>query len=388
MSRIEADWLSRPATQAVCRALTSKGAQALFVGGCVRNALLGLPVADIDLTTNARPEQVLELAAAHKIKAIPTGIDHGTVTLVVEGIPHEVTTFRRDVATDGRRAVVAYSDSIEEDAARRDFTINALYARSDGQVLDPLGGLPDLQARRIRFIGQASDRIREDYLRSLRFFRFLAWYGDPMGGVDPDALSAIASNLDGLDGLSRERIGTEILKLMAAPDPVRAVAAMRQTGVFARVLPGCDDRALGPLVHLESLAGANPESVRRLAVLGDMECLGDLRLSKAAASRVATLRSAAVADQTPAELGYRLGKSEALDALLLRAALLEQTWDHAVIDSVERGSSAIFPIRAKDLMPQVQGAELGAKLSELETKWIISDFAMTKTQLLADGGLT
>ncbi|MEM7319982.1 MAG: CCA tRNA nucleotidyltransferase [Pseudomonadota bacterium] len=386
MSRIEADWLSRPATQAVCRALMSKGAQALFVGGCVRNALLGLPVADIDLTTNARPDQVLELAAAHKIKAIPTGINHGTVTLIVEGIPHEVTTFRRDVATDGRRAVVAYSDSIEEDAARRDFTINALYARPDGQVLDPLGGLPDLQARRIRFIGQASDRIREDYLRSLRFFRFLAWYGDPMGGVDPDALSAIASNLDGLDGLSRERIGAEILKLMAAPDPVRAVAAMRQTGVFARVLPGCDDRALGALVHLESLAGADPEPIRRLAVLGDIKCLSDLRLSKSDASQVQKLRAAAVSGQTPAELGYRLGESDALDSLLLRAAFLEHTWDQAVVDPVARGAAAIFPVRAKDLMPNLHGAELGAKLSKLETKWINSDFAMTKAQLLADDG--
>jgi len=178
MTRIDEAWLTEPATQQVCRALTEGGAQALFVGGCVRNALLGAPVSDIDITTDAHPERVMALAAAAGIKAVPTGIAHGTVTLVANSIPHEVTTFRRDVETDGRRAVVAFSDSIHEDAARRDFTMNALYARPDGTVLDPLDGLPDLQARRVRFIGDATDRIREDYLRSLRYFRFHAWYGD------------------------------------------------------------------------------------------------------------------------------------------------------------------------------------------------------------------
>ena len=173
MTRIKEAWVNDPDTQKVCAALTDGGAQALFVGGCVRNALLGVPVSDIDIATDARPERVVQLAEKAGIKAVPTGIDHGTVTLVSGGVPHEVTTFRRDVETDGRRAKIAYSDRVEEDAARRDFTMNALYARPDGTVLDPLGGLPDLRARRVRFIGRAEDRIREDYLRSLRFFRFL-----------------------------------------------------------------------------------------------------------------------------------------------------------------------------------------------------------------------
>lgn len=219
MTRITEDWLTNPATQAVCAALEAGGAQALFVGGCVRNALMGVPVSDIDISTDAVPERVIVLAEAAGIKAVPTGIDHGTVTLIKDGIPHEVTTFRKDVETDGRRAVVAYSTCIEEDAARRDFTMNALYARSDGTVLDPLGGLPDLRARRVRFIGDAGDRIREDYLRSLRYFRFHALYGCDELGFDPEALAAIAGNLDGLATLSRERVGAELLKLLSAPDP-------------------------------------------------------------------------------------------------------------------------------------------------------------------------
>ena len=209
MKRITEDWITAEATQKVCAALTDDGAQALFVGGCVRNALLGVPVSDIDISTDARPERVMTLAEQAGLKAIPTGIEHGTITVVSHGLPHEITTFRRDVETDGRRAVVAFSDKVEEDAARRDFTMNALYAQPDGTILDPLNGLPDLQARHVRFIGNAQARIREDYLRSLRFFRFHAWYGDAEAGFDTDALAAISSNLDGLAGLSRERVGAE-----------------------------------------------------------------------------------------------------------------------------------------------------------------------------------
>jgi len=235
MKRITADWITNPATRAVCAALAVDGGQVLFVGGCVRNSLLGLAVADIDIATDLEPELVMKLARDAGIKAIPTGLDHGTVTLVKDGLAHEVTTFRKDIATDGRRAVVAFSTNIEEDAARRDFTMNALYARSDGTVIDPLGGMTDLVARRVRFIGQASDRIQEDYLRSLRYFRFHAWYGDAEAGFDPDALTAIAANLDGLAQLSRERVGSEMLKLLTAPDPAPSVAEIGRASCRERV---------------------------------------------------------------------------------------------------------------------------------------------------------
>ena len=217
--RIEADWITRPETQAVCNALTGAGYRALFVGGCVRNTLLGAPVDDIDIATDALPKAVMDLTGAAGLNAIPTGIDHGTITVVSAGLPHEITTFRRDVETFGRHAVVAFSTDVSDDARRRDFTMNALYADPSGQVIDPLGGLADLQARHVRFIENADQRIREDYLRILRFFRFHAWYGDAARGLDADGLAAVAANTDGLDSLSRERVWAELRKLLAAPDP-------------------------------------------------------------------------------------------------------------------------------------------------------------------------
>ena len=205
--KVQGSWIENAATQVVCDALTLQGFQALFVGGCVRNALLGVDVSDIDIATDAAPEDVVECARLAGLKSIPTGIDHGTITVVSAGIPHELTTFRSDTETDGRHAKVRFSKSILEDAVRRDFTMNAIYADPAGFVVDPLNGIPDLNARHVRFIGDAEARIREDYLRSLRFFRFTAWYGDPALGIDPDGLAAVAANLDGLEGLSRERVG-------------------------------------------------------------------------------------------------------------------------------------------------------------------------------------
>lgn len=383
MTRITGTWLNAPATQSVCAAIKARGAQALFVGGCVRNALLGVPVSDIDIATDATPEQVVELAQQAGIKAVPTGIDHGTVTLVADRLAHEVTTFRRDVATDGRRAVVAFSDDVAEDAARRDFTMNALYARPDGTVIDPLGGLDDLRARRVRFIGEARDRIREDYLRSLRYFRFHAWYGDPDQGFDADALSAIAQNLDGLARLSAERVGAEMLKLLAAPDPAPSLGAMRSTGVLGQLLPGADDRALAPLVHLETQAGIAPDSLRRLAALGPVDADGALRLSRAARKWLDQMQEAASSLMEADELGYRLGEAGACDALLLRTAWSEQPWQPDWQGAAARGAGAVFPLTAKDLMPRFTGPALGARLAALTQEWIDSGFALDRKELLA-----
>lgn len=383
MTRITDDWLTNPATQAVCKVLEQGGAQALFVGGCVRNALLGVPVSDIDIATDAVPERVMDLARAAGIKAVPTGIDHGTVTLVSGDIPHEVTTFRHDIETDGRRAVIAYASAVEDDAARRDFTMNALYARSDGTVLDPLGGLGDLNARRVRFIGDATDRIREDYLRSLRYFRFYAWYGDQSAGFDPNALDAIAANLDGLQRLSRERIGAELLKLLAAPDPAPSVAAMRSTGALGQVLPGADDRLLAPLVHLESQAGAGADPLRRLACLGGIDMADTLRLSRAQARVLDGLLEAVGNTEGPGELGHRLGLDTARDVLLLRCALLGADWDKAALEQAETGARAVFPVAPKDLMPELQGAALGVRLKQLEADWIASGFTLDRAALLS-----
>ncbi|MBO9412188.1 MULTISPECIES: CCA tRNA nucleotidyltransferase [unclassified Ruegeria] len=382
MTQISDGWVTDPATQKLCAALTDAGAQALFVGGCVRNALLKAPVSDIDIATDARPERVMELTQAAGLRAIPTGIEHGTITVVSHGVPHEITTFRRDVETDGRRAVVAFADTIEEDAARRDFTMNALYARPDGTVLDPLNGLPDLQARRVRFIGTAENRIREDYLRSLRFFRFHAWYGDMEAGFDADALAAIAANLDGLSGLSRERVGAEMLKLLGAPDPAPSVAAMRQAGVLAQVLPGAEDRALAPLVALEEQAGTAPDPIRRLASIATPEIAKTLRLSKAQLQRLTRMRDEATATTSIAELGFRYGEEGGMHETLLRCALLEQPWSEGMRQDLRAGAAADFPVQATDLIPDFTGPALGKKLAELEARWIASGFALTRRDLL------
>jgi poly(A) polymerase len=378
--RISGDWLDHPGTQSICAVLEAAGHRALFVGGCVRNALLRVPVADVDIATDAHPEVVTRLAERAGLRVVPTGIEHGTVTVIADGVPHEVTTFRRDVETDGRRAVVAFATDVAEDAARRDFTMNALYADARGLVIDPLGGLPDLLARYLRFVGDAHQRIREDYLRILRFFRFHAHYGDPSGGLDAEGLAACAELAEGVDGLSRERIGSEMRKLLAAKDPAPAVAAMAQAGVLARVLPGAEARALAPLVHLEG--ALPPRWQRRLAVLGGQEVGEWLRLSRADAVTVDGLRAAMGRGWSAAALGWKLGPISGTDAVLARAAVLEAPLPAGWQAEVARGAAATMPVVAADLMPNLQGAALGARLKEIEARWLESDLTLTKDALL------
>lgn len=367
MTRLSGDWLD--AAQPVLAALAPH--PAYVVGGAVRNALLGEPVADVDIATAAPPEEVTARVRAAGLQAVPTGIAHGTVTVVSRGQGYEVTTFRRDVETFGRHAVVAFSDSLTEDAARRDFTLNALYATPAGEVIDPLGGgIADCRARRVRFVGAPADRIREDTLRILRFFRFFAHYGQ--GAPDPAALAACRDLAAGIAGLSRERVGAEMRKLLTAPDPVPAVQAMAQAGVLAQVRVGADPTMLAWLV---ALGGAEP--ILRLAALGGT---GDLRLSRAEARRISELDAAANGDAGPEELGYRLGAEPAQAAGRLRAARwagpLPPGWDEAA----EAGARAVFPVRAGDLA--LTGPALGARLKALETAWIASGFRLTREELL------
>ena len=371
-------WVQDADAQRVCAALTDAGYQALFVGGCVRNALLGEPVSDYDIATDAVPDTVTNLAESAGLKVVPTGIDHGTVTVVSGGKPHEVTTFRSDVETDGRRAVVAFSTDVATDAARRDFTMNALYATAAGEIIDPLGGLPDLQARRVRFVGEAQQRIAEDYLRVLRFFRFYAWFGDPAQGIDAEGLAACAAAVEGLAGLSRERVGSEMKKLLAAKDPAPAVAAMARAGVLGAVLPGSDDRALAVLVHLE--AGGAPRWKARLAVLGGNS--DGLRLSRAEARDVTALREAAGSTHSAAALGYLFGVEAGVDAVLVRAALLEQSLSVGWEAEVARGAQAVLPVTAADFMAELQGPALGQRLREAEKRWLAADLRLGRDELL------
>ncbi len=377
--KVSGQWLERAETQKVCTALRDAGWQALPVGGCVRNALLGVPVADVDIATDARPETVSDLAKKAGFKVVPTGIEHGTVTVIAGGVPYEITTFRRDVETDGRRAVVAFSDRLEDDAARRDFTMNALYALPDGTVIDPLGGIADLKARRVRFVGDAGTRIREDYLRILRFFRFHAWYGDSGAGLDADGLAACAELSAGIETLSSERLGAEIRKLLAAADPAPAVAAMAQAGVLRQVLPGADHRALAPLVHLEE--GAGPRWLRRLVVLGAEDAAGRLRLSRAEAKALAAVTNAAQVGGSAAVLGWQLGAESAADAVLARAAMTGAAPAADWQEEIARGAAVRFPVKAADL-PGLQGADLGKRLKALQSRWLDSGLRLTKADLL------
>ncbi|ETX29627.1 CCA tRNA nucleotidyltransferase [Roseivivax isoporae] len=381
MTRVAGAWLDAADTQAVFALLRNGGHRALAVGGCVRNALLGMPVSDVDIATDADPARVVALAEAAGIKAVPTGIDHGTVTLVPEGRGFEVTTFRADVETDGRRATVRFATDVGEDARRRDFTMNALYCEADGTVVDPLCGLPDLEARRLRFIEDPERRIREDYLRILRFFRFFAWYADPDAGMDADALAAIAAHLDGIARLSRERVGAEVTKLLSAPDPAPAVAAMAQSGTLAATLDGADPRALAPLVHLEGEAGIAPDPLRRLAALGVRDGAA-LRLPKRAQARLSRLLDAVESGEGAGPLGWRHGVETARDALLVRAASLGQPLDPGALEAAARGAAAEFPVKPRDLMPEYEGAALGRRLGELQERWIASGFTLGRAELL------
>lgn len=308
------------------RVLGADEGRTRFVGGCVRDSLLGLPVSDVDLATRLQPEEVLKRLRQAGIKAVPTGLAHGTVTAIVSGGPVEVTSLRRDISTDGRRATVAFTDDWREDAARRDFTMNALSADPvSSEIFDYFDGLPDLDARRVRFIGDPLQRIAEDHLRILRFFRFHARFGE--GEPDPRALQACTERANDLMALSRERIADELLKILALPDPTGTISLMVGQGIFRPVLPEIDEagtQRLRWLVARERIASVASDPLRRLAALlpprPDLAqtTAVRLRLSKKAVKRLVSAASKLDGDSAkPQALAYRIGRDEAIDRLLL-----------------------------------------------------------------------
>ncbi len=370
-------WLTAAAP--VFALLEDAGYQALAVGGCVRNTLLEVPVADVDIATDALPATVLALAKKHGYRAIPTGIDHGTITVIHKGEAYEITTFRKDVETDGRRAVVEFSTRIKDDALRRDFTMNALYARADGTLQDPLNGLPDLKARRLRFIENAFQRIAEDHLRILRYFRFYAYYCNPEDGPDMEAIAAIAASIDGLEALSGERVGSEMRKLLAAPNPAPALGIMAQTHALSRVLPGADARFIAPLVEIEKSQPLRWQ--RRLAALGAGEAASLWRLSKADQKSLEHIHKAM---EMPSliEAGYRLGEAAAIDAMLVQCASLGLEPEPEVIRAIQAAAREVFPLKAPYLMDRIPpGKALGAELRRLEKLWIESGFTLSQAAL-------
>jgi poly(A) polymerase len=374
---IAPDWLVAEPVRAVLDALAPAGP--LFVGGCVRDALLGRPTNDVDLCVACPPARTVALLEAAGLKAVPTGFDHGTVTAVANGRGFEVTTLRRDVATDGRHAQVAFTDDVALDAARRDFTMNALYADGAGRVRDPLGGLADLRAGRVRFIGDAARRIAEDRLRVLRFFRFTAWFSRT--GVDARGLAACAAAADTLGRLSAERVGQEMRRLLAAPDPAPALTAMAQSRVLEACTSGADPAAVAALTQAERAAGAAPDWRRRAAAMG-----GDTarwRLSRAEAKALAA-RAAALAQARagvrPAPLAAEHGLEAARDALLIAGGLPPDAEDE-----LARGAAATLPVAARDLaqLGVPAGPATGAALRRLRALWLNADLRPDRATLLA-----
>lgn len=375
----DAEWRHRTGLGRLAAILGAAEGDARFVGGAVRDTLLGLPVADVDIATRHAPAQVIALLKGAGIKAVPTGIDHGTITAVLDSGPVEVTTLRRDVSTDGRRATVAFTDDWREDAARRDFTFNALYADPiSGQVFDYFDGLTDLHARHVRFIGDPLRRIAEDHLRILRFFRFLARFGDT-----PDAagLEACAERANDLMALSRERIADELLKLLVAKDAVRVVELMVEQGILAPVLPEIDGGGAARLARLaarEVATDTAPDAIRRLAALlpGDLDTAnavgGRLKLSKAMRFRL--LQASTPSHERAKALGYLFGVDIAIDLLLLSARDLSEI--DADVRALRAWTPPVFPMSGGAIVARGidAGPEVARLLNLVKSQWLAEDF--------------
>ena len=402
-------WFQDPALKRIMALLNRDGGEGRVVGGAVRNSLMGLAVGDIDIATTLVPEAVIERAKGEGIKAVPTGIAHGTVTLVIDGKPFEITTLRHDVATYGRKADVAFGTDWQVDAERRDLTINALYAGSDGEVIDLVDGLADIETRTVRFIGNAAERISEDYLRILRFFRFFAYYGS--GRPDAEGLKASAQARSKLKTLSAERIWSELKKILSAPDPGRALLWMRQAGVLTEILPesekwGIDaipgliaaERALGwPVDPLLRLAAIVPPDAERLAALAER-----LRLSNAEARVLSDWAKASpvaddLADTAFDRMLYQQGATGYLVQLKLAVAsnrgraegdleAMKRTGRlSALLARAQRWEKPAFPLSGADLLAAgfEPGRRVGEALSILERQWLDSNFTLDRATLLA-----
>lgn len=392
-------WMESRETRAVLDALLAGGAGVRFVGGCVRDAVAGRPISDIDLATEAPPERVVELIEAAGLKAVPTGIAHGTVTAVSAGRPYEITTLRHDVETDGRHATVAFTDDWEADAARRDFTMNALSLEPDGRLHDPFDGVADLRAGRVRFVGDAHQRITEDVLRLLRFFRFYAHYGTPP--PDPDALSACCEMAHLLPRLSAERVRVELLKLLAAPDPAPVLRLMRDEGVLEHFL----DQATGT-DRLERLTGIEAglglrDPLRRLAALLPVDAettrhlAQGLRLSNVERDRLIAMAEAEIAPSPALDAAarrkilYRAGAEAWADLVLIawtdgKAGPDDAGWRDLLAAS-EGWVRPEFPIAGADVkrLGVAEGDAVGRLLREVEKWWIAGDFSAGRDACLA-----
>ena len=386
----DAAWLKDGALARLLSLLDCDGEEARVVGGAVRNALMRLPFAEIDVATTAVPDAVMRRVAAAGLKAIPTGVEHGTVTVIIDGKPFEVTTLRVDIETYGRKAKVSFGRDWAKDAARRDFTINALSVSADGKIHDYVGGLADIAAHKVRFIGEPAQRIAEDYLRILRFFRFHAWYGQ--GPPDAAGLHACIVARAGLETLSRERVRMELLKLLVAPRATPTLAVMAETGILGAVLGGVPLLAsFENMAKVEAAIGAPADAVQRLGALAvatmeDAERLSErLRLSNAEFERLMALEywwrvKPAAGEHAARVLLYQLGTTSFVDRTLVAwsrsdAGAADAAW-RQLATLPQRWTAPMFPLKAQDFFSRgvPKGPPMGAALRAAERAWIDADF--------------
>lgn len=380
--------------------LDHDGEEARVVGGAARNALMGLAIGEVDIATTAVPDEVMRRSKAAGFKVVPTGVDHGTVTVIVHGVPFEVTTLREDIETYGRRAKVAFGRDWRRDAERRDFTINALSVSRAGEVFDYVDGLTDIASRRVRFIGNAEQRIAEDYLRILRFFRFHAFYGT--GHPDAEGLAAAIRGRAGLDTLARERVRMELMKLLVAPHATATLACMSEVGILVTVLGGIPYLAhFEMMAKVEAAIGQQPDAVQRLGALGayvqgDADRLGErLRLSNVEHARIESMATAwwridpAASAQADHALLYRLGAERFIDRVLVAwarsdAGAADARW-HRLATLPQRWSPPKFPLQAADFIDRgiARGPTLGRVLAAAEEAWIAADFPTSPEALVA-----
>lgn len=383
MTRLpDSEWRTRPGLRRIIAALAADGGAVKIVGGAVRDTLLGLPVTDIDIATPLLPQEVTRRLEAADIKVIPTGIAHGTVTAIASGDHHEITTLRRDVETDGRRATIAFADDWRDDAARRDFTINALYADPDtGAVDDWFGGLPDLTAGRVVFIGDATRRIAEDHLRILRFYRFVARFG--RGNLDPVSHAAVVTARQSLKSLSRERIADELLKILALPDPRAIVGQMAADGIFEVLLPERDAAlaaTLDRLVANEGAAGVGAVPLRRLAALLPADTAvaeqvaSRLRLSTRQRKHLAALGGSRADTVRPVrQLAHAIGVDAARDVHLL---VDDAASAKAAVAALSSWTVPEMPLKGGDIVARgiAVGPDVARILKAVEAEWVAEDF--------------
>ena len=380
----ETKWLRNPSAQKLSKLYKSFGYQVLFVGGCVRNTILKMPVTDIDLATDAQPEEIIKIAKENNIRFVPTGLAHGTITLIIDNKNYQITTFRTDFDHDGRYAKVEFTESLLLDASRRDLTINALYCNHVGEVIDPLNGLDDIKKQKIKFIGNPNERIKEDNLRILRFFRFQAIYGNKNLEIDSIALEACHNHKSKLAALSKERITSELRKILSAPNPLEVIIKMNETGVLNELFQNVSIDSLEAYLKTEEKFKININWLGRFLSLQVTQEEESLKLTRCEFKFLKQTKSAIENQIHVLEFSYYNGVENGKIYSILQNFRHNIILSKNLLNQINSLATKKFPITAKDLMPEIRGKKLGEALRSLEDRWIKSNFTLSKKDLLAE----